>query len=59
LTLPTIVDALPGRVEYVRLWPFSQGELRAVHERFIDALLGSMVTVIDTSLARPYGTVIP
>jgi predicted AAA+ superfamily ATPase len=40
LTLPTIADALPGRVEYVRLWPLSQGELHAVHERFIDGLLG-------------------
>jgi predicted AAA+ superfamily ATPase len=39
LTLPTIADALPGRVEYVNLWPFSQGELHGIREGFIDALL--------------------
>lgn len=39
LTLPTIADALPGRVEYINLWPFSQGELSGVQEGFIDALL--------------------
>jgi uncharacterized protein len=38
LTLPTVADALPGRVEYVNLWPLSQGELRGVPERFIDTL---------------------
>lgn len=26
-TLPTIRDALPGRVEYVPLWPFAQSEI--------------------------------
>lgn len=39
LTLPTIADALPGRVDYVKLWPFSQGELHSVRECFIDELL--------------------
>ncbi|MHB1468123.1 MAG: ATP-binding protein [Solirubrobacteraceae bacterium] len=38
LMLPTIADALPGRVEYMRLWPFSQGELAGVRERFLDHL---------------------
>jgi uncharacterized protein len=38
LTLPTVADALPGRVEYVNLWPLSQGELRGVSERFVDTL---------------------
>jgi predicted AAA+ superfamily ATPase len=36
LTLPTIVDKLPGRVDYVRLWPFSQGEIENRHGSFID-----------------------
>ncbi len=36
ITLPMIADALPGRVDYVRLWPFSQGELEGVRESFID-----------------------
>jgi uncharacterized protein len=38
LTLPTIVDRLPGRVDYIRLWPFSQGEIEACNETFIDRL---------------------
>lgn len=38
LTLPTVADALPGRVEYLNLWPLSQGELRDCRETFIDAL---------------------
>jgi hypothetical protein len=38
LTLPTVADALPGRLEYLNLWPLSQGELRDCRETFIDAL---------------------
>ena len=38
LSLPTVADALPGRVEYLTLWPFSQGELRGARETFIDGL---------------------
>jgi predicted AAA+ superfamily ATPase len=38
LTLPTIADRLPGRVDYIRLWPFSQGEIEACRETFIDRL---------------------
>lgn len=37
LTLPTVADALPGRVEYLNLWPLSQGELRDHRETFIGA----------------------
>lgn len=39
LTLPIVADALPGRVEYLTLWPFSQGELHGTTETFIDELL--------------------
>ena len=38
LTLPTIADALPGRVQYLRLWPLSQAELRDASASFIDPL---------------------
>ncbi len=38
ITLPTIADNLPGRVDYVHLWPFSQGELEGSAENFIDRL---------------------
>jgi predicted AAA+ superfamily ATPase len=53
LTLPTIADALPGRLEYVNLWPFSQGEIHGVRERFIDVLLsGAFPTVSDAPVGR-------
>ena len=34
-----VADALPGRVEYVNLWPLSQGEVEGRKEAFIDRLL--------------------
>ncbi len=34
-----VADALPGRVEYVNLWPLSQGEIEGHRETFIDRLL--------------------
>jgi predicted AAA+ superfamily ATPase len=40
LTAPTIADALTGRAEYLRLAPFSQGELRGTREGFISGLFG-------------------
>ncbi len=53
LTLPTIADALPGRIEYVNLWPFSQGELHGVHERFVDVLLrGTFPKVSEAPVGR-------
>ena len=38
LTAPTIADALTGRAEYLRLWPFSQAELHGEPPSLIDAL---------------------
>jgi len=38
LTAPTISDALTGRTEYLRLWPFSQAELHGTPPRFIASL---------------------
>lgn len=43
LSLPTVADALPGRVEYLTLWPFSQGELHDTRESFIDGLFDGRV----------------
>lgn len=34
-----VADALPGRVEYLNLWPLSQGEIEQRKETFIDRLL--------------------
>lgn len=38
LTARTIADTLTGRVEYLRLWPFSQAELHKTAPRFIASL---------------------
>ena len=39
ITSKAIADALPGRVEYVNLWPFAQAELAGTRSSVIDALL--------------------
>jgi uncharacterized protein len=40
LALPTVKDALPGRVDYINLWPLSAAELAAATtENFVDRLL--------------------
>jgi predicted AAA+ superfamily ATPase len=54
LTLPTVADALPGRVEYVNLWPLSQGELCSVKERFVDTLFqGVFPAVTGAPVGHP------
>jgi uncharacterized protein len=53
LALPTVADALPGRIEYLNLWPLSQGELRDFRETFIDALFdGRFPQVSDAPIGR-------
>jgi predicted AAA+ superfamily ATPase len=37
LTLRDLPDALPGRMEIIELWPFSQGEIDGTPDRFVDA----------------------
>jgi uncharacterized protein len=49
LALPSIADALPGRVDYMRLWPFSQGELTGVREGFIDRLFAGEPPQIENA----------
>jgi predicted AAA+ superfamily ATPase len=38
LTQRGVADALPGRAEYLRLWPFAQSELRSADGTLIDRL---------------------
>jgi predicted AAA+ superfamily ATPase len=38
LTLSTVADNLPGRVDYMRLWPLSQNEIEGTRENFVDRL---------------------
>jgi predicted AAA+ superfamily ATPase len=49
LTLPSIADALPGRVDYVHMWPFSQGELDGRRESFIDRLLAGEAPHVEAA----------
>lgn len=37
LALRALPDALPGRMEIIELWPFSQGETSRQQDRFVDA----------------------
>lgn len=53
-TSRTVADALPGRVIYVNLWPFSQGEIEGRRERLIDQLLaGQPPHLSDEPTGRP------
>lgn len=54
LALPTVKDALPGRVDYMNLWPLSAAELTATaHENFVDRLLrGAPPELNDVALGR-------
>jgi uncharacterized protein len=38
LGLRALPDTLVGRIETIELWPFSQGEIDGVRERFVDAV---------------------
>jgi len=50
--LSTVPDALPGRVDYLTLWPFTQGELLGKEDRFLDLLFEGKV---PTSPRPPVG----
>ncbi len=41
--IPAVADALPGRVDYLTLWPLTQGEIDGHHERFLDRLFAGDV----------------
>jgi predicted AAA+ superfamily ATPase len=45
--LPTVPDALPGRVDYLELWPFTQGELEGRRETFLGDLLAGEAPQVD------------
>jgi predicted AAA+ superfamily ATPase len=48
-TLPTIRDALPGRVEYVPLWPLSQSEIERGTGDLVDRLFTTDGRPIEAS----------
>jgi hypothetical protein len=56
LGLQTVTDALPGRMETLELYPFSQGEIGAGPDRFVDAVFreGSRVRHESALTRRDY-----
>jgi uncharacterized protein len=49
LGLRALPDTLAGRMETIELWPFSQGEIDGVRERFIDAAFARGASLTHTS----------
>jgi hypothetical protein len=52
LALRQLPDALPGRMEIIELWPFSQGEIDHSPDAFIDAAFARGPTLSRTSALR-------
>jgi predicted AAA+ superfamily ATPase len=52
LALRDLPDALPGRMETIELWPFSQGEIDSTADRFIDAAFAHGPALARTSDLR-------
>lgn len=51
--IPTVADALPGRVDYLTLWPLTQGEIRGRREDFLARLFaGEIPMVADAPAGR-------
>jgi predicted AAA+ superfamily ATPase len=46
-TLPTIRDALPGRIEYVWLWPFAQSEIEGGGGNLVDSFFSGSVPTAE------------
>ncbi|MFP5228077.1 MAG: ATP-binding protein [Acidobacteriota bacterium] len=52
MLLPKLSESLAGRMEVLTLWPFSQGEMHGIREKFIDTLFSkSPLTWSDKSRA--------
>ncbi len=52
LALRSLPDALPGRMEVIELWPFSQGEMNGGHDMFIDAAFRHGAAIEHSSRLR-------
>ena len=52
LALRTLPDALPGRMEIIELWPFSQGEINGTPDRFVDAVFRHGPSIDHSSTLR-------
>lgn len=52
LTVPTISESLAGRAGFLEVWPFTQGELVGVVDRFVDLLFTGVAVLAEY---RPSG----
>lgn len=52
LALRDLPDALPGRMEIIELWPFSQGEIDSTADRFVDAVFAHGPRLDHTSMLK-------
>jgi uncharacterized protein len=52
LALRQLPDALPGRMEIIALWPFSQGEIDRSADAFVDVAFGRGPALSRTSTLR-------
>jgi hypothetical protein len=51
--LPTVADALPGRVDYLTLWPLTQGEVHGQRESFLARMFdGEVPNIGDAPVGR-------
>ena len=48
LTIPRLADSLAGRMQIIRLYPFTQGELLGKEEHFVDTLLAGNNDMLTT-----------
>jgi len=54
LTLPQIADSLPGRVDYLTLWPFSQAELAGTRSAFLENAFDAKAPKLrEAAIGRP------
>lgn len=53
LLVPNLSESLAGRMEILRLWPFSQGELTARKETFVDKLYENKTPFKNDPLELP------
>ncbi len=45
--IPAVSDALPGRVDYLALWPFTQGEIAGRKEDFLMGLFDGRAPIVS------------
>ncbi|MGN6372433.1 MAG: ATP-binding protein [Solirubrobacteraceae bacterium] len=51
--IPTVSDALPGRVDYLTLWPLTQGEIAGRNDQFLARMFaGEPPVLTDAPLGR-------